>query len=83
MALLLLFALLACASAFMMAGARPAVQMAPQQCSAPERAPAPKALFAVKTEADDLDLDNPLIQEDKNILPNRKSASALPTRTHD
>jgi len=67
-----LFALLAACSAYMMA-ARPIAQQ--PQCQAPAvaaRTPAPSAsLFANKLEVD-LDLDNPAVAEDKDIMPARK-----------
>ena len=58
-----LFAVLACSSAFFMV-ARPPVA---QQCPAPIKAP-PKMLF----EFDDAALDNPAIAEDEKIEPARK-----------
>jgi hypothetical protein len=63
--LAVLVAILACASAWMIAARPPAAQVA--QCPAPVKAP-PKVVM----DLDDAALDNPLVEEDDNIQPARK-----------
>ena len=76
----LFFALLACASAWMVA-TRPSFVEATQQCAAPAMkfSPNPTMKFSPKMSLDveDSDLDNPLIAADDSIVPARKCASCF------
>ena len=61
----LLFAILACASAWMLSG--PAPIKAPAQCAAPIKTE-PKLFMALDDDA----LDNPNVADDDKIMPARK-----------